>query len=278
MTIPNFLFLGPDKSGSTWLQDVLSLHPEVHLTPAKDTYFFDREFDRGLRWYERHFSGARTHHQIVGEVCHDYLFSDVAADRIAKLLPHAKLMVCLREPTERAFSAYLNLARHGSYNGTFEEALRDVPELVGNGCYGIHLQRYLDRFDRRQVLVSHFDDLQADQQRFLDDVTTFLDVSRFELTDKMAEPSRRASEARSPAVAGLVKRLAVVARRAGWAGLIGRVKGSRPVRRALYRELGDAAPHPSESSVAVIRYALHDDIVHAGRLLNEDLIARWGWA
>lgn len=278
MTLPNFLFLGPDKSGSTWLQNVLSSHPEVHLTPAKDTYFFDREFGRGLHWYERHFRGATTDHRVVGEICHDYLFSDVAADRIAELLPNARLMVCLREPTERAFSSYLNLTRHGLYSGSFEDALDAVPELVNNGRYGVHLQRYLDRFDRDQVLVSHFDDLKGDQQRFLDDVTTFLGVSRLALTEEMAKPSRGAAEARFRLVAKLVKRLAMVARRAGLAGLVGRVKGSRAVSRVLYRELGDAAPRPSDSAVLAVRSSLYDDIAHAGRLLNEDLLARWRWS
>lgn len=278
MTLPNFLFLGPDKCGSTWLHDVLSTHPQVHLTPAKDTYFFDREFSRGLSWYERQFSGARPEHLVVGEICHDYLFDEAAADRIAEILPDAKLMICLRDPAERAFSAYLNLTRHGQFDGTFEDALDTVPELLDHGRYGLHIQRYLNRFDRDQVFVAQFDDLRADPQRFLDTVTQFLGVSRLALTDELAKPARGAAAARSERVATWVKRVAIVARRAGLVGVIGRVKGSRTVRRALYRELTDAAPSASDATVAVIRTSLHDDIAHAGRLLNEDLFARWRWS
>ncbi|MGH3473359.1 MAG: sulfotransferase family protein [Aeromicrobium sp.] len=278
MTLPNFLFLGPDKCGSTWLHDVLSTHPQVHLTPAKDTYFFDREFNRGLPWYERQFSGARPEHLVVGEICHDYLFDETAADRIAELLPDAKLMVCLRDPAERAFSAYLNLTRHGQFDGTFEDALSTVPELLDHGRYGLHVQRYLDRFDRGQVFVAQFDDLQADPQRFLDTVTQFLGISRLALTDELAMPARGAAAARSQLVATFVKRVAMVAREAGLVGIIGRIKASRTVRRALYRELGDSAPSPSDSAVAVIRSRLHDDIAHVSRLLDEDLFARWRWS
>jgi hypothetical protein len=278
VTLPNFLFLGPDKCGSTWLQDVLSTHPEIHLTPSKDTYFFDREFGRGLAWYERQFSGATAEHLVVGEICHDYLFDDAAADRIAEILPDAKLMICLRDPAERAFSSYLNFRRHGLFNGTFEEALDAVPELVDHGRYGVHVQRYLDRFDRDQVFVGYFDDLKTDPQRFLDTVTQFLGVSRLALTDELAKPARGAAAARSQLVAKVVKRLAIVARRAGLVGVIGRIKGSRIVRRALYRELGEAAPSPSDAAVASIRSRLHDEVTRAGRLLNEDLLMRWRWS
>lgn len=278
MTLPNFLFLGPDKCGSTWLQDVLTTHPQIHLTPAKDTYFFDREFSRGLGWYERQFNGATGDHLIVGEICHDYLFGDAAADRIAKILPNARLMICLRDPAERAFSSYLNLARHGEFNGTFEDALDAIPELLDNGRYGVHIERYLDRFDRDQVLMAHFDDLRADPQRFIDTVTQFLGVSPLALTDELAKPARRAAAARSQLVTKVTKRVATVARRAGLVRMIGRIKGSRTVRRALYRELGDAAPGPSDSAVAFIRSTLHDDVARAGWLLNEDLLARWRWS
>lgn len=278
MTLPNFLFLGPDKCGSTWLQDVLSTHPQIHLTPAKDTYFFDRQFHRGLRWYERQFRGATSEHLVVGEICHDYLFDEAAADRIAGILPGAKLMICLRDPAERAFSSYLNLARHGQFNGAFEDALDAVPELLENGRYGLHIQRYLDRFDRDQMYIAHFDELSADPQRFLDDVTQFLGVSRLTLTEELTRPARAAAAARSQLVATALKRVAVVARKAGLVGIVGRIKGSRTVRRALYRELGHAAPRPSDSAVAAIRSRLHDDVAWAGQLLNEDLLARWGWS
>lgn len=278
MTLPNFLFLGPDKCGSTWLHDVLTTHPEIHLTPAKDTYFFDREFGRGLRWYERQFSGATADHRVVGEICHDYLFSEAAADRIAEILPDAKLMICLRDPAERAFSSYLNLARHGQFDGTFEDALDAVPELLDHGRYGLHVQRYLDRFKRDQVLVAQFDKLRADPKRFLDDVTLFLGVSRLVLTDEAAKPARGAAAARSRLVTKVVKRGAVVARKAGMVRVIGRVKGSTTVRSALYRELGDAAPRPNDATVASIRSTLRDDVARAGRLLDEDLIARWRWS
>ena len=56
--LPNFIYIGPDKAGSSWLHDVLIEHPQVFMTPAKDLYFFDRYFDKGTDWYAAHFEKA----------------------------------------------------------------------------------------------------------------------------------------------------------------------------------------------------------------------------
>ena len=56
---PNFLFIGPDKAGSSWLFRVLGSHPEVYLSPAKDIYYFDRYYDRGIDWYLSRFARRR---------------------------------------------------------------------------------------------------------------------------------------------------------------------------------------------------------------------------
>ena len=70
---PNFIYIGPDKAGSSWLHEVLLRHPQVFLSPAKDLYFFDRYYDRGIAWYLRQFDDAGPEHVVVGEVCQDYL-------------------------------------------------------------------------------------------------------------------------------------------------------------------------------------------------------------
>jgi hypothetical protein len=96
--LPNFIYIGPDKAGSSWLHEVLFQHPEVFLTEAKDLYFFDRYFDRGLSWYRNQFRRATPEHRVVGEVCQDYLFEPEAAKRIRDCLGEINLMVTLREP------------------------------------------------------------------------------------------------------------------------------------------------------------------------------------
>ena len=64
--LPNFLHLGPGKSGSSWLHETLTLHPEVYLSEAKDLYFFSRYYDRGVDWYRKQFRSAQPSDRIVG--------------------------------------------------------------------------------------------------------------------------------------------------------------------------------------------------------------------
>src|SRR5262245_51708602 len=93
---PDFLFIGPDKCGSSWLFEVLRQHPLCFVPPAKDLYFFDRYYARGWAWYERHFAAAPTGCRARGELSHDYLFSPLAAERIAASLPEVRLLTILR--------------------------------------------------------------------------------------------------------------------------------------------------------------------------------------
>ena len=120
---PNFIYIGPNKAGSSWLHEVLVRHPQVFMSPAKDLYFFDRYYDRGLAWYLSQFTGAGPEHLVVGEVCQDYLFHPDAPERMAASLGSCRMMVTLRDPADRAFSSYLYMLRSGWEPGTFLQAL-----------------------------------------------------------------------------------------------------------------------------------------------------------
>ena len=277
MRLPNFLFIGPDKSGSTWLQARLTTHPQVFLPAAKDTYFFGAEYERGVEWYAAHFAKAAPEQVVVGEICHDYLFDVRAADRIRDLVPDARLMVCLREPVERAFSQYLNMRRNGWDMGSFGDAVAARPEIVDNSRYYKHLSTYYERFRPDQILVTWFDELTDDPQRFLAGVTQALDIAPQILTPEERAPARAAAEARSALAARTVKRGAILARQMGMAELIGRIKSSDRVQKTLYRPLTGAPPALDADETAQVREQLHDDVRRLEQLLDTDLLARWGW-
>ena len=159
--VPDFLYIGPDKSGSSWLFEVLRQHPRCFVPPAKDLYFFDRHYSRGMDWYLRHFGVAPAGCTHCGELSHDYLFSAEAAARIARDLPAARLITILREPAERTFSHYLYLLRSGRTRLAFPEALDAFPELIRNSLYGQHLTAWLRVVDRSRLGVFFFDQLQS---------------------------------------------------------------------------------------------------------------------
>lgn len=275
--LPNFLYVGPDKAGSSWLHETLLKHPDVHLSPAKDLYFFDRYYDRGLDWYAEQFRGAAGE-EVVGEVCQDYLFHARAAARIrATLGPSVRFMVSLRDPVERAWSSYLYAHKHGLWTEPFGEALDRHPELLGHGRYATGLERFLALYPREQVHVAVFDDLVADPQGFLDAVTDFLGVDPLPLSDKDREARLPAAQARSVRLAHAARRSADWLREHDGARLVGRVKRSAFVHRALYRPLDRASVRPDAADVRAVREALADEVDGLEELVGLDLRAAWGW-
>jgi hypothetical protein len=275
---PNFLHLGPSKSGTTWLHEVLISHPAVYLTAAKDLYFFSRYYDRGPDWYRAQFRDAGTGHAIVGEVCPEYLACPEAPERIRACLgPDVRLMVTLREPAARAFSSYLYLSRHGLAEDSFRQTALTAPDVLDEGRYATHLRRYLGYFGRESLHITLFDDLEADPQAFLDGVTDRLGVARHVIPPELLDAQLPASKARFLPLAMAVKHGSNWVRRHDGAELIGRVKRSPLVQRALYKPYGEQRPAMSPEDTVFVRECLADEIAGVEEEFGIPLRQRWGW-
>jgi hypothetical protein len=274
--LPNFLYVGPDKAGSSWLHETLIKHPDVYLTPAKDLYFFDRYFDRGMDWYASQFRAARDE-QVVGEVCQDYLFHPDAAERIRTSLGDVRIMVCLRDPVERAWSSYLYMRKHGVGPETFAEALRSRPELLDHGRYATALERFFVRFPREAVHVALFDDLVADPQRFMDGVTDFLGIARRPLAPEDLAARLPAAKARSVRLARLARHAADWVREHDGARVVGVVKRSPLVHRLLYQPIDRDVVRPPRDDVVAVRAALAPEVEALERTFGFRLRESWGW-
>ncbi|GAA1688010.1 hypothetical protein GCM10009765_41850 [Fodinicola feengrottensis] len=124
--LPTFLVVGAQRAGTTTLHRLLSGHPAI--SPPlfhKGTNFFDLWYDRGWSWYRGHFpvrslARARTHsaEPVTFESSGYYMFHPLAAGRIARDLPETRLVALVRDPVERAYSAY----RHEFARGFETEA------------------------------------------------------------------------------------------------------------------------------------------------------------
>ena len=272
--LPNFLYIGPDKAGSSWLHEVLLLHDDVFLSEAKDLYFFDRYYERGLDWYRQQFRHAGQQ-RVVGEVCQDYLFHPDAAKRIRHDLGEIRLMVTLREPAARAHSSYLYMLKQGQQVGTFHEALAARPELLDHGRYGSALERYLEQFPADNLHIGLFDQLQNDPQAFLDQVTGWLGVDVLPLTGGQLAARLPAGRARSRLLARLARAAADWTREHDGAELVGRVKRSRHVQRALYRPLGPAAPKLRPRDVDLVWELLGAEMDRVHELTGVDVRKIW---
>jgi Sulfotransferase domain len=136
---PSFVIVGAQRSGTTTLYRVLSEHPSiVRPTVSKGIGYFDLQHHRGMRWYRAHFPLSLTARLKSGgdaqafESSGYYLFHPLAASRIARDLPDTKVVVVVREPVERAYSAHRHELARGFETEPFEKAL----ELEGQRTYG----------------------------------------------------------------------------------------------------------------------------------------------
>ncbi len=233
--LPNFLFIGPSKTGSTWLYEALLRHPEVYVPSIKDIYFFDKHFDKGIDWYEGFFVGANSK-KAIGELSHDYLFSKEACERIRRVIPDVKLITCIRNPYERAFSAYLYFVRNGLTQSDFITACkREFPVILEHSCYAEPLRRYIYTFGREQLLILRFDELQNSPLSFITKIYRFIGVNpEFKPEDILTKKVLPSGNSRSYILSYIVKRIARGMRKVGLINIVGVIKRSSLVQKALY--------------------------------------------
>jgi hypothetical protein len=235
--IPNFLYVGAAKCASTWIYRTLQAHPQVFIPPAKEIFFFDREFHRGLDWYRSFFTDASSKQMRVGELSHFYLYSREVAQQIAMILPKAKLLACVRNPIHRAWSAYLFKKRNGLTSADFFGAAQEDPRIIAYGCYAEHVHFYCRLFASDQFRVLVFDDLEADPVAFARDIYTYLGVDPGFNNPFSRRKELVASRPRSARVAAFTRRAARVVRKLGFPNLVGHTKRSMLVRNLLYAPL-----------------------------------------
>jgi len=185
--LPDFVIIGTAKGGTTSLYHLLTRHPHVEPAAAKELHFFDNHFSEGIQWYRRCFPTPRLREgkwTITGEATPCLGHPDVP-ERMAKVLPQARLIVMLRNPVDRAYSMYHHRVRNGHETRTFEEVVEaDLNDgsvgLLSRSIYVDHLVRWSEFFSEEQLLVLKSEDLFERPLQTLKVVLDFLDLPDWE--------------------------------------------------------------------------------------------------
>jgi hypothetical protein len=195
--LPAFIIGGAAKSGTSTLHELLARRQDVFI-PDHELYFFaiddfeqhpeffvdddggwaSRDYDAHreeyLEWYRSFFRAAPAG-ALIGEDSTSYLPSARAPRRIRELLPDVKLIFLLRDPASRTYSQYWHDLRVGRVVDDFERTLRFAPgTLVQRSLYREQVRRYLDLFPADRLMFLLFEDIVAEPDRVLADVTGFL--------------------------------------------------------------------------------------------------------
>lgn len=177
--LPSFFIVGPPRTGTSWLHSVLSQCARL-AQPTKETRFFDKHFERGLPWYTSHYRRVPDG-RVVGEVAPTYFASREARERIAQLIPDAKIVCTFRNPVDRVISLYRLKRAYGWISWDLEEALLRDPELIESSRYAAHLKEWKTTFGDSQVMATVHDDIQSDPQGYLDKLADFVGLPRIKL-------------------------------------------------------------------------------------------------
>lgn len=200
MRLPDIYIIGVQKAGTTSLYDWLSQHPNIYgVKSAKDNSVFgvDRVYNAGLERYAKLFKAAPTGSMIVGgEASAIYLPKGV--ERIKKHIPNAKIIVSLRNPITRAFSAWRYAVEKGVEERNFDLAVSDElknikigerPSMLTDTLYKDYLQRgnyynQLERlylaFPRSQVRVVLFEDICHSPDMVISELFKFLQLNEYQ--------------------------------------------------------------------------------------------------
>jgi hypothetical protein len=179
MTLPTFAIVGAMKTGTTTLSEALAAHPEGFVPERKEVHFFeaDRNWRNGVGWYEEIFAGAGDA-RAIGDATPLYMFYPQAVERMAQVIPDARLIACVRNPIDRAYSHYLHyFQRAARESRTFEQAVEDElsrpaerpqvtegalegdPRYLAQGRYAEQLVTLAEHFPREQIHVVLLEDL-----------------------------------------------------------------------------------------------------------------------
>lgn len=220
MKLPHIIVIGAPRSGTTSLYRYLQQHPQVCMSPLKETRFFahagetvdyrgpadayayNRNTVTDAADYRRLFADCAPG-QRTGEASPVYLYRGArAAERIQHHAPEARLLAMFRNPVERAYSDFLNMVRLGwEPEHDFARALAAEERRIeagwspfyhyrAKGFYARQLRAYLDRFDRAQMRFFLYEDLLHDAPALMQEVFAFVGVDPDATVDTAARHNR----------------------------------------------------------------------------------------
>ena len=198
MKFPEFIISGVHKGGSTALWYNLDKHPKIHMAVKKESiemnYWASRFKKRGSDWYKSFFPDE----YICGEKSPGYHMSKGSMRQIYKNIPDCKIILCLRNPVDRAYSHYQMHKTGGRKNSTSPVFNMNVfMKYSTEGKYWYHIENnILPFFDETQILICDMEEMKNDSTKKMKEVFEFIGVYDLNLPSKEVDPILRKNRTR----------------------------------------------------------------------------------
>jgi hypothetical protein len=256
--LPNLIVIGAQKCGTSGLHYYLSLHPEVWMSRPKELNFFleERNWPRGLEWYERHFDADA---RVRGEASPNYSAYPHhlgVPGRMASVVPDARLIYLVRDPLERIAAHWVhNYAKRREKGSLRETLMHPNTTYLMRSQYHMQLSRFLSHYSRDRVLVLDQEDLRTRRAETLREVFEFVGADpAFTHPHFQSERHQTARKTRATRLGARLERAS-------------RSRGGRLLPRNFWLALDERLPFRRPIDRPDIRGALDDEVL---RVLRED--------
>ena len=191
MKLPTFLIVGVQKAGTTSIYGYLKQHPQVYMSPIKETNFLRRDWEKytegrpKIDTWEKYcelFQDVKDE-IAIGEASPSYLFNyKSSSEMILRYLPNIKMIAILRNPVERAYSDYLMHLRDGINIGNVLPLSKqaqfhaNTSFTIRRGFYYNPVKHYFDIFGKEKLKVVLYDDLCKNSLAMMQDIYQFIGV------------------------------------------------------------------------------------------------------
>lgn len=183
----DFVFVGPYRTGTTWLYEYFKKHPEVSVPlKVKETFFFDKKYHKGYEWYFSHFN-EKTNHKLTGEIAPSYFRSTEAAKRLLKNNPEIKIFFTLREPVERLISHY----KHNKLKGIIEKSDSIIDVYKKNRAfryasqYSTFINKWKNIIPEKNIYILKFENFTKNNQKYVNNICNILEIKMREIPEEL---------------------------------------------------------------------------------------------
>lgn len=211
--LPDFFVIGVVRSGTTSLFHYLGQHPCIRSSAYDEIGYFDDNFHLGENWYRSLFPTIFTKNKILKEhgkfrtydVTPFYIYNPLVVERIKTYSPNSKIIACIRNPIDRAYSNYMIELQDGDTELSFEDRIQPEIELINDkkikldnnaflvntyydniiarGFYADQLRYWYQAFPKNQLLMVSSEELSKNTHNTLNEIFNFLDLPNTEIND-----------------------------------------------------------------------------------------------
>ena len=208
-TYPDFIIIGSGRAGTTSLYSYLIQHPNIITSfshreqKAADLHFFEYMISSSTNWYRSHFPTKiskkllqlRTKSSVIsGEFTSTYMYHPFVPKRIFDLIPNIKLIVILRNPVDKVYSAFSQQFQFKEFTSSFEDYIESELKRIKITENEPDLKTFNEDFESiavpnilrhgiYQIYVVDSKDLHDNTQETLDDIFKFLEIPPVNIPD-----------------------------------------------------------------------------------------------